>query len=169
MTLKTLVEMLHYIIMVGGLINVKNKRHLLLLTLTVQIWKVKSVSIWSSWSQFVIQLRVTSQMMWCWWGKQQPLVPSLTFLCAELLTQKASLIKSARSTTTVAIRRLFVCRLCLWSHSSRHAVRGVVGHIFTLSSRKKTVPPHHNESECSCLFNVWFFVREHSLHLELSC
>lgn len=120
------VWMIYRISMVRILINAKSKRHLLLLTLTVQIWKVKSVSIWSRSSRSVIQLRDTSWTA-CGWcgaqcGKQQPLIPSLTFLCAALLVQKASLIKSERSATTVAIRRVFVYTLCLRSHPSRHAV-----------------------------------------------
>lgn len=55
-------------------------------------------------------------------GKQQPLIPSLTFLCCALLTQKATLIKSARSAAAVAIRHLFVYTMCLRSHPSRQIV-----------------------------------------------
>lgn len=129
---QTLVAVMHHISVKGALINAKTKRHLLLLTLTVQIWKVKSVSTPSSSCRPVIQLRDTSGMPWAGAAlKQQPLVPSLTCLCAELPAQKASLIKSGRSATAVAIRPLFVYRSCLRSRSSRHAVMGLWG-IFSL-------------------------------------
>ncbi len=97
--------------------------------------------IWSCSSESVIQLRDTSWMTWSWraaqCGQQQPLVPSLTFFCAALLTQKASLIKSVRSRTTVAIRRLFVYTFVPAVEFVQARSHGVVGHIFTLSSRKE--------------------------------
>lgn len=104
----------------------------------------------------------------------KPLVPSLTFLCAALLAQKAYLIKSARSATAVAIRRLFVYRFACGPIRPGTQSQGC-GAYFHIKLKEGTAPPHHNESERSCLFTVWFFVRGKQCFfvfftsLELSC
>lgn len=83
----------------------------------------------------------------------KPLVPSLTFLCAALLAQKAYLIKSARSATAVAIRRLFVYRFACGPIRPGTQSQGC-GAYFHIKLKEGTAPPHHNESERSCLFTV---------------
>lgn len=81
-------------------------------------------------------------------GKQQPLIPSLTFLRTALLAQKASLIKSARSAATVAIRHLFVYTVCLRTHPSRQIVMRLWG-IFS----------HYAQGRNSSSSSQWIWAR----------
>lgn len=128
-----LVEMIHHISVTGILINAQNKRRFAAAHFDSTDMKGGDVCPYEASSSRACD----SAQGYLWAGtwlvaalsveKQQPLIPSLTFLCAALPAQKASLIKSARSAATVAIRRLFVYMLCLRSRPSTHAVMGLWG------------------------------------------
>lgn len=158
----TLLETIHHISVAGILINAKNKRHFQLLALTVQIWEVKSASIWGSSTQPVIQLRDT-----CWW--KTAAINSIINIPLRCSASTESVFNLISEEYCSSRHELFIC---LYAEPAATSVRpcsnGVVGHIFTSSWRKKRLLITMNLSVAACFLQdcLW---NEHNSTFHTAC